>query len=59
MVCCMKWTWYSCFVVFHDKLHFLIGTYTALGLICINVVYFMINCIFLDGGLYLTRIIMQ
>ena len=29
--------------------------YTSLGSICDNVVYFMINCIFLDGGLYLIR----
>ena len=46
--------------VFDDKLHFfgwrLKPDYDQYA---INIVYLMINCIFLVGGLYLTRIDMQ
>ena len=43
--------------VFHDKLHDR-GLYLTRS-ICNNVAYSAIKCIFLDGGLYLTKVNMQ
>ena len=44
-----------------QKTNFFLPTlqYNVIASLCNNVVCFMINCIFLAGGLYLTRIVMQ